>query len=108
MTYTMLLRVQPHHEAEGPCWPELSDVRLTAAGDVSIPVSIVAAAMQVGDDTKAEIVGPLSVLADRDIAEWAAVITLKAGGLRIASSGRPDERTAELLRLALDWLEERA
>jgi hypothetical protein len=108
MTYTMLLRVQPHHEAEGTCWPELSDVCLTAAGDVSIPVSIVAAALQVGDDTKAKIVGPVTVLADRDIAEWAAVITLKAGGLRIASSGLPDAKTAELLRLALDWLEERA
>jgi hypothetical protein len=108
MNYSVLLRVQSHHEGEGTCWPELSDVFLTAAGDVSIPVSIVAASLQIGDDNKAKIVGPLSVLEDSDIAEWAAAVTLKAGGLRIFSSGLPDARSAELLRLALDWLEERA
>jgi hypothetical protein len=108
MNYTVLLRVRPHPEADGPCWPELSDVCLTAAADVSIPVSIVAVAVQDGDDNKAEIVGPLSVLADSDIAEWAAAVILKAGGLRIFSSVLPDARSAELLRLALDWLEERA
>ena len=79
------------------------------AGDVSVPVSFVTARVQTSDDKPGEnvtsgITGPGLLLGD-DIAEWAAVIVMEAGNLRIASSMLPDTRTAELLRLGLDGLE---